>query len=156
MPSSVQSRVDVLRKPQLDPAVGLCALVQEQYSVSRRSLHHLRVHVVASCPLVGILVVGVADVAGEERLVLGALARELVQGEGGGEGGQGDVEVSLEERGVSPVCISSWLRRAQPLDLSGSETYAEGLVGRVLVVSAVATTRKSARLALDLRSDFSR
>lgn len=95
MPSGIQSRVDILRKPQLDPAVGLCALVQEQYSVSRSSLHHLCVHVVASCPLVLILVVGVADVAGEERLILGALARELVQGEGGGKGGQGDIEASL-------------------------------------------------------------
>lgn len=155
MPSSIHSRVDILRKPQLDPAVGLCALVQEQYSVSRRSLHHLCVHIIALCPLVLILVVGVADVAGKERLVLGALARELVQGEGGGKGGQGDVESSLD-REISFGSFPTLDTASAALAQKWNKTYAQRLVGRLLVVSAVATARKSARLALNLRSEFSR
>jgi len=94
--NSCSVEVYILRKPNIHPPIPLRRLIQEQHPVRGRSLNHLHVQVIPVGPLLGVLVVGIADVTGEEGLVFGALVRELVEREGEGERGERNVEAGLK------------------------------------------------------------
>lgn len=90
----------LLRKPQIHVPHTRIRLVQEQYPIARRLLDHLRMHIVTLGELLLVLRIFVGDQAREVGLLVRSLASELVKGEGGGDGGQGDVEAALIERRV--------------------------------------------------------
>lgn len=74
---------------------ALVALVQKQHPIARRLLDHLRVHVVSLGEFVLVFCILAADQAREIGLLVGALAGEFVDCEGGWNGGEGDVEAGL-------------------------------------------------------------
>lgn len=74
---------------------ALVRLIHEQRPVCSRLLHRLSVEVVPLRPLDLVRIVGVLDQACEVRLLVGALAGELVDCERDGDRGEGDVEAFL-------------------------------------------------------------
>ena len=117
-------RRDILRKPQIHISITPIALIQEQDPIAGRLLDHLRVHVVALRELLLVLRVLVRNHAGEVGLLVGALSRELVQREGGGEGGEGDVEAGLRSVSMRSDTVGLGGGRRTPKDsLTGAEWW---------------------------------
>ena len=73
----------------------MARLIDKQQLIRRRLLNHLRVDVIPSRPLLGVPIVGFDDIPGRPWLLAGALAGEVVEGEGEGDGGEGEVEGGL-------------------------------------------------------------
>ncbi len=73
----------------------MARLINKQQLIRSRLLNHLRVDVIPSRPFLGVPVVSVDDIPGRPGLLAGALAGEVVEGEGEGDGGEGEVEGGL-------------------------------------------------------------
>lgn len=86
---------DVLRKPQVNVSHALICLIHEQRPVCSRLLNRLSVEVVSLRPLDLVRIVGVLDQSCEVRLLVGALAGELVDCERDRDRRECDVEAFL-------------------------------------------------------------
>jgi len=118
----------------------MARLIDKQQLIRRRLLNHLRVDVVPSCPLLGITVVGVDDIPGRPGLLAGALAGEIVEGEGEGDGGEGEVEGGLSYTVLMSVDSPTEVKlycRVPVWEGAWDSTYAKGLVLGVVGVSAL-------------------